>query len=76
MSTPSRLAIFPMQDLLGFGNDCRMNRPGQAEGNWLWRCPAERIDEGLAEWLRDLTGLFGRLPAAPKPEKADEHTHT
>ena len=76
MSAPSRLAIFPMQDLLGFGNDCRMNRPGQAEGNWLWRCPAERIDEGLAEWLRDLTGLFGRLPAAPKSEKADERPHT
>ena len=30
-------AIVPMQDLLGLGEECRMNYPGTVGGNWLWR---------------------------------------
>lgn len=71
MAAPSRLAIFPMQDLLGFGNDCRMNTPGQGTGNWKWRCAPHNIDGGLADWLRELTGFFGRLPADPEQKKPD-----
>ena len=67
MSAASKLAVFPMQDLLGFGNDCRMNTPGQGRGNWRWRCAPQYLNEGLAGWLRDLTGFFGRLPR-PQPE--------
>lgn len=78
MAAQSRLAIFPMQDLLGFGNDCRMNTPGQGEGNWLWRCAPHYINDGLAGWLRELTRFFGRLPSPPKtPEAADdEYPHS
>ena len=28
LSSVARIAIFPMQDVLGFGTDCRMNKPG------------------------------------------------
>ena len=79
MAAQSRLAIFPMQDLLGFGNDCRMNTPGQGENNWLWRCAPHYINDGLAGWLRELTRFFGRLPVPPQqPEEAtgDEHPHS
>ena len=77
MAAPSRLAIFPMQDLLGFGNDCRMNTPGQSEGNWMWRCAPQYINEGLAKWLREQTCFFGRLPSPLPSEKTnDEHPHT
>lgn len=31
-----------MQDVLGFGNDCRLNSPGTTVNNWQWRC-AERL---------------------------------
>ena len=34
LSSVARVAIMPMQDLLGFGSDCRMNTPGTSEGNW------------------------------------------
>jgi 4-alpha-glucanotransferase len=37
LESTSVLAIIPMQDLLGLGNDARMNMPGTAEGNWSWR---------------------------------------
>lgn len=29
--------IYPLQDILGLPNTCRMNCPGLAEGNWEWR---------------------------------------
>jgi 4-alpha-glucanotransferase len=69
-SSPAGLCILPMQDLLGFGNDCRMNTPGTAQNNWQWRCAPRFISTELAEHLRRRTALFGRLPAA-KEEKQE-----
>ncbi len=37
LGTIARYAIFPVQDLLKVGSDCRMNTPGTAEHNWEWR---------------------------------------
>ena len=37
-------AIVPMQDVLGVGNEGRMNEPGQPSGNWRWRVRAEALD--------------------------------
>ena len=30
------MAMFPLQDVLGLGEDARMNTPGTFEGNWRW----------------------------------------
>ena len=62
MSSTAKLSIFPMQDILGFGNDCRMNKPGTTEGNWTWRCAPQYLTEQLAEELKKQTSFFGRLP--------------
>ena len=35
--------IFPVQDLLGFGADTRINTPGRADGNWRYRITAEQM---------------------------------
>jgi len=67
-SSVAALCILPMQDVLGFGNDCRMNTPGTASGNWRWRCAQRFISDALADKLRQSTELFGRLPAAEKDE--------
>ena len=40
------LAIAPLQDLLNLGSDARMNQPGQAEGNWQWRCTPAMLTSG------------------------------
>ena len=37
MDSQANLAIIPLQDLLGLGEQARMNRPSTVGGNWLWR---------------------------------------
>lgn len=53
-------AIFPMQDVLGLGEDARMNIPGVPDGNWEWRYKKEALNSGLAGYLCSLTHLYGR----------------
>ncbi|WP_136806149.1 4-alpha-glucanotransferase [Desulfosediminicola flagellatus] len=60
MSSTSIMAIFPLQDILGFGNDCKMNSPGVPEGNWKWRCAPEFLTHDLKAHLKHRTLLFGR----------------
>lgn len=38
------MAIVPMQDILGLGNEARMNLPGVLEGNWKWRFSYDQLD--------------------------------
>ncbi len=56
MISPARTAIIPMQDILGLGEEARMNRPGTAEGNWEWRLRREQAIQEFSE----ITGLYGR----------------
>ena len=61
-SSIAELSIIPLQDLLGFGSDCRMNRPGIAEDNWQWRCAEEFLTRDIAQYLSEITDRFGRSP--------------
>lgn len=71
LSSSANLALLPMQDVLGFGNDCRLNTPGTISNNWQWRCAERFMNDEVAAWLRDLTSLFGRLPPdAPTQEQS------
>jgi 4-alpha-glucanotransferase len=58
--SPARWAVTPVQDLLGLGGAARMNTPGRARGNWLWRLTARRLEALPVARLRELTTLFGR----------------
>jgi 4-alpha-glucanotransferase len=60
LASVSRMAIFPIQDVLGHGSDCRMNTPGVANGNWEYRYYKEQFHDGLKEGLREMTKLYGR----------------
>ena len=62
MSTTAQYSIYPVQDLLGFGSDCRMNTPGEPSGNWAFRFREDHLTREMAERLRAMTELFGRLP--------------
>lgn len=68
----ARLCIFPLQDVLGFGSDCRMNSPGVPNGNWRWRCAGQFLTDEVAQWLQSTTRLFGRGRAIDKGTAADE----
>jgi len=37
LSSSCQQVIFPYQDILGLGDEARMNIPGTALGNWQWR---------------------------------------
>jgi 4-alpha-glucanotransferase len=60
LSSISMMSILPLQDVLGFGNDCRMNSPGEPRGNWRWRCAPEFLTEEIGHYLKTQTVLFGR----------------
>ncbi len=56
----ARMALAPMQDLLGLGREHRMNRPGTAQGNWNWRFDWPMLDAALASRLALLAQSSGR----------------
>ncbi len=62
LASVARLAVVPLQDLLGLGSEHRMNLPGVAQGNWGWQFRAEQLTPALAGRLRALAELYGRLP--------------
>ncbi|WP_297632985.1 4-alpha-glucanotransferase [uncultured Clostridium sp.] len=57
----SFLAVVTMQDLLGLGSEARMNTPSVLGGNWQWRVKKEYLTDEVAEELKDLTVLYGRI---------------
>jgi 4-alpha-glucanotransferase len=59
-SSPARLAVVPLQDVLGLGSRSRMNHPGTTSGNWTWRMPPGALTPALAARLRTLSRTFGR----------------
>ena len=59
----SRLAVFPLQDLMSLGSEARFNTPGKPDGNWQWRYRTPHLDRLLgdtARYLRDLGQLHAR----------------
>ena len=61
MRSHAGLVIFPIQDLLGFGADTRMNTPGRSEGNWTYRVTAEQLRSLDAKKYRRLNELYDRI---------------
>ncbi len=62
LSSVARLAVVPAQDLLGLGDDARMNTPGTDEGNWAWQAPTGSFDGDLAARTRALVVGSDRIP--------------
>jgi 4-alpha-glucanotransferase len=58
------LAIIPVQDILGYGEQFRMNTPGRGQGNWLWRLTPGALTPEIARSLGHLTELYNRRPRA------------
>jgi 4-alpha-glucanotransferase len=59
----SRIFIVPMQDLLNFGSEARMNTPGTPSGNWRWRFTSDQLDnlwKDRREELREYARLYER----------------
>ena len=60
LGSRARVAMLPVQDVLGLGSEARMNRPGIAEGNWRWQLEEGQLTPALAARLRAATEAAGR----------------
>jgi len=60
LSSAADTAIFPVQDLLGLGNEAKMNLPGTLKGNWQWRLKPGQLTRPLAKKLAQEVRLYGR----------------
>ncbi len=61
MASNAGLTIFPVQDLLGYGNDTRLNVPGRADGNWLYRITKDQLNLIDVNKYNYLNRLYGRI---------------
>jgi len=67
LQSNASLAVIPAQDVLGYGAELRMNRPGILDGrNWSWKLRAGSLTEAHMQRLRRLASLYGRIPAGAK----------
>ncbi|MBW2146848.1 MAG: 4-alpha-glucanotransferase [Deltaproteobacteria bacterium] len=60
MMSVANVAIIPMQDILGLGEDARMNLPATTDGNWRWQLVPGQLTPSLADRLLKITEIYGR----------------
>jgi 4-alpha-glucanotransferase len=60
LASAANTAIIPMQDYLGHDDRARMNIPSTL-GNWRWRMLPGAADSALAQDIRRLTEIYGRM---------------
>ncbi len=61
LRSPASRVIMPIQDILGYGADTRMNTPGIADKNWGFRLTENQlasIDRGRWRYIND---MYGRI---------------
>ncbi|HEX2606820.1 MAG TPA: malto-oligosyltrehalose synthase, partial [Flavisolibacter sp.] len=56
----ARIAILPLQDLLGLDQIARMNIPASGQDNWAWRLLPHQVTQAAARQLREWTELYNR----------------
>ncbi len=61
LSSHAAKVIFPIQDILGFGCDTRMNTPGVASGNWAYRITKEQLYTINKSELNSINKLYFRI---------------
>jgi len=60
LSSVANLAVIPMQDYLGLGNEARINKPSTVGDNWRWRLLEEEVTEELVAKIRKMTQIYNR----------------
>jgi 4-alpha-glucanotransferase len=65
MASVAHIAVFSIQDVLGLGQEARMNTPATVEGNYCWRLTDGQLSDELAGRLLAMTQTYGRALPAP-----------
>ena len=58
----ANLCIVPLVDYLCKGKEARINTPGTADGNWMWRLTPNFLSEDLANSIRLIAETYSRIP--------------
>lgn len=69
----ARQCVIPLQDVLGFGSDTRMNVPSSANGNWSWRYKPNALAPEVAEKLALIIEVADRGGPPEKITDSKEH---
>ncbi len=59
LASPANLFVAQLQDYMGLGEEARINTPGTAEGNWVWRLQ-KLPDKSLAEEMAYACFMYSR----------------
>lgn len=70
MMSVAHTVISPLQDVLAYGADTRMNSPGVQAGNWTWRFHRDAITDEIRFILGDMTYRYDRWPLTEEERKA------
>ncbi len=60
MRSVSKLCVIPMQDILGYGNEARLNTPSTTGTNWKWRIGKDEFSSEVRKQFLDITKRYGR----------------
>ena len=60
MKSPADTVIIPIWDVLGMGNEARINTPGTQAGNWTWRIKDSVLNNNSETFLSEMSELYGR----------------
>ena len=67
-------AIFQMQDLLGLGNEARMNFPSTMGSNWQWRMKKDQYDKIDVQKYQTMAWMYRRQNKNPILPDEEEDT--
>ena len=59
MKSKANIVIFPMQDVLGLGEEAKMNKPATSDGNWQWRL-SQSLSGAAGRRLYGMTNKYQR----------------
>lgn len=60
LRSSAAIAIIPMQDVLAYGADTRMNTPGVPTGNWRYRLAEWQLDSVDRSFWKRLNSIYSR----------------
>ncbi len=60
MRSNANLVILPIQDILAFGADTRMNTPGKADNNWRFRVTKDQLKNINRDYFKRLNQMYSR----------------
>lgn len=70
MMSVANTVLIPAQDILGLGQEARMNRPSTTQGNWEWRLLPGQLTSDHAEMFLEMTSIYGRVSS---PDSSNEY---